>query len=115
MEKPKNAPEKSSIQNDKIEKFINTFLEYTNKNATLSDLEELNIALELIINHQTRIKNGMSNASTFMTMGQMEALMQDLRNRFDDASLKAFVDKMGDVKAESEIVSQKKKITSSRE
>ena len=50
----------------------------------------------------------MSNASTFMTLGQVEALMQDLRAQINNVTFKAFLDKMSEVKAEAEIVAQKK-------
>jgi hypothetical protein len=56
----------------------------------------------------------MSNASTFLTLGQIEAQVLYLWTLFSDANLKALVDKLRKVEAEAEIVAQKKTTTSSK-
>jgi hypothetical protein len=108
MEKLQKVSEKNTILTDKVDKIINVLIKHAENYGSLSNFDEIDSIIELIIKYQIGLENGLSNASTFMTLGQMEALIQDLRKQINDVNFKAFVEQMRCVKAEAEIVSQKK-------
>ncbi|MDR1111571.1 MAG: hypothetical protein LBP92_13000 [Deltaproteobacteria bacterium] len=74
-----------------------------------ANLLQIKNHLNLLIAHQIELTSGVSEADKFMTLGQIEEKMLSLRRSLNEADLKALMEKMCDMPAEDDIVSEKKK------
>jgi PHD/YefM family antitoxin component YafN of YafNO toxin-antitoxin module len=110
-----NTPEISPLIADKVDEVFSLILEHIRNHGTLTHINQIKDVIDLIITHQTQLDAATSEAASFMTMGQLEQLMLDLRSRLNDANLKALLERLRKVEAEAEIVAQKKTSTSSEE
>ncbi|MDR1308985.1 MAG: hypothetical protein LBL95_03665 [Deltaproteobacteria bacterium] len=98
----------SPAMRQKLDELLKLLIEHFRETGTPADIDEVKENVKLILDHQIKLDKGTSDVSNFMTMGQIEQMMLELRAYQNDANVKALLYKMRDVKADSKIVDQKK-------
>jgi hypothetical protein len=82
---------------------------YIHENSTdRHDLSWINEHLHIMAEHIDRMKVGTSSAKNFMDMDQIEEEMLSLQNRFDDSDRQKLISLLKNIKAEKELIEQKK-------
>jgi hypothetical protein len=109
MPQSDDCPETSlSLDDDDEAEVIGMVIRMVKENRNPGFIKHLREVLSLLQAHHASLREAMSDASKFQSMGQLEQLMLDLSAKFNDANLKALINEMKEVKAEAEIVAQKK-------
>jgi hypothetical protein len=99
------------VVQDQLDELIGLIVDHVRKTSSDINLAQITENVKLILAHQQRFERGTSDAANFMDINQIEQMMLDLRKEQNDLNFMILLEKMKNMKAESEIVAQKKTST----
>jgi hypothetical protein len=81
---------------------------FINCNPTNANLHQIDEHISLLISHQNQFRSGTSDTEQFLTIGQIENMMVQLKRHLGEVDLQALLADMEQLNAEEELILKKK-------
>ncbi|MDR3135111.1 MAG: hypothetical protein LBU69_03340 [Deltaproteobacteria bacterium] len=89
-------------------------IEHFRHMGTETDIAQIKETVKIVLAHQQQFDIGTSDVAKFMDINQIEQMILDLNKDQKELNFKILLEKMKNIKAESEIVSKKERVPAAR-